>query len=482
LEKVLTAEEKLKLKCYKDPFFFIKNILGYKDMEERLHGAILDHVLKPGRKKLLLLPRGHFKTTVTTIGLPIWLILNDPNVRININNKILKNSKAFLREIKEHFTKNEKLLYLFGDWKGPSWREDEIIVNKRTKHRKEPTIKTGAVDHELTSGHYDWIINDDLAGLMDMVSEAEREKTLRFYRSTTFIGDRDTVRVNIGTRKALTDLYSHITTEIPEDQQFIRKAIITEDVEPLKDGKALFPEYWTLDALLEMYNEDPVIFEAEMQNNPTAFDNQLYELKKLTLFENDAISDNGHHVAYVDPAFGKNEKGEPCYFSLIIGRQIGSKIYIVDWITNRRQPQENEALIISKIKEYRFNRLGIESNAQQTEFIRNVERGIQEHNDAHMQPEDKIFLGIEYINHTVNKDRRIQAMHGTVINSFEFRRDWANAYNEGMNQLILYPHHKFKDAPDALAGLVEMVQNFDPFAGSTETLSGGHTRKKESLK
>jgi predicted phage terminase large subunit-like protein len=310
-----------------------------------------------------------------------------------------------------------------------------------------------------------------------MVSEAERAKTMRFYRSSNFITEKHTQFLIIGTRKSLLDVYSFIEKEIPSENIMVRKAILTEDGEGYDKGRALCPEINDMKNLMRMYHEDPVIFESEMQNNPTAFDDQLYALEKLRLFDMQAVTEDGHHIAYVDPAFGKNNKGEPCFFSLIIGKQIGDNVYIVEWLTNRRQPQENEALIIEKIQQYKLNRLGIESNAQQTEFIRNVKRGIDEFNAAHMQPEDKIILGIEYVNHTQNKDRRIQSIHGTVIDKFQFRQDWSNSYNEGMTQLILYPHHKFKDAPDALAGLVEMVQNAVRAFGEDDTFKGGGKRR-----
>ncbi len=48
-------------------------------------------------------------------------------------------------------------------------------------------------------------------------------------------------------------------------------------------------------------------------------------------------------------------------------------------------------------------------------------------------------------------------MHGSVIGSVLFRKDWQEAYPEAMKQLTLYPYHKFKDAPDALEGGISMA-------------------------
>jgi predicted phage terminase large subunit-like protein len=204
-----------------------------------------------------------------------------------------------------------------------------------------------------------------------------------------------------------------------------------------------------------------MIFEAQMHNNPTAMSEQLYSLDKLMMYNYSAFKAE-YNIAYIDPAFGKKERGEPCYFSFIIGTIVENNIYIIEWHTNKNNPEDNEILIIEKIKEFNIQRFGVETNAQQSEFARNIQRKINENN---------IILNLEWINNTLNKDRRIQGMHGTVIKNVYFRSDWETTYRESMSQLTLYPYHKFKDAPDALAGLLYIANNWTPQYGDEHTIS-----------
>ena len=143
------------------------------------------------------------------------------------------------------------------------------------------------------------------------------------------------------------------------------------------------------------------------------------------------------------------ESKEPCYLSFVIGTLIEDCLYIRDWPTNRETPEQNEILICEKIREHNIQELTIESNAAQSEFIRNVEDRLS--NEGY-------FITINPLNNTANKDRRIQGMHGTVIKKVFFRDDWEDKYPVPMGQLITYPYSKFKDAPDALAGIIQTVQ------------------------
>jgi len=459
-------EETLQVVSEHDPYYFIKEILGYKQATQ-LHKEMLDFVTANDGKKLLLEPRFHFKSSIITIGFSIWSILKNPDIRILITSKTLAQSRQLLSEIKGHFEHNKVFKALFGDWKGEIWREDRLIVSRRKRIVKEPTIAIGAVGHELTSGHYDLIINDDLVGLTDMVSEVFREATLRFYKLTQYLTDKGTHEINIGTRYHVMDVYSHILKHIDKKNVLIRKAI-------LEDGTVLFKERFTLDDLMKLKNEDPILFEAQMQNNPTAIGDQLYPLEKLHFFDRKSFQGT-YNIAYVDPAFGKYETKQPCFFSFIIGSIVNDDIYITEWITNRAKPKENEILMLEKIREHSIRELGIETNAQQSEFARNVQKEIDKWNASHEWQKDKIYSNIQYIVHNTNKDRRIQGMHGTVTKNVYFRKDWQECYDTSMTQLILYPYAKFKDAPDALEGLIGMTKYM---GGMDEGMTFEHESKK----
>jgi predicted phage terminase large subunit-like protein len=431
----------IKYKGFTDLFYLTKHILGYSELIESYHEPLCKFT-QIQQSDLDLEPRGHFKTTIRSIGYSIQLILNNPNVRILINHKILGKARDILREIKGHFEKNKKLIYFYGDRRGETWGTDSIIV-KRDKILKEPTISIGSPDHEATSGHYDYILNDDLVGLKDMVSQAERDKTLRYYKTLPYLKEPTGHIKNTGTRWNLDDLYNYLINQ---------RSLVVRVKKAVENEIPIFPERFTLEALKKMENDDPIMYEAQMMNNPTAMKDQLYSLDKLQLFDMESFKPT-YNIAYIDPAFGERESKEPCFFSFPIASIVNDKAYMIDWNCNRSDPAENENLVVSKCIEHKIQRLGIEGNVAQSEFARSVQKKLRENN---------IVLNIENIINTQNKDRRIQSAHGSITNNVLFRKDWEKRYPEAMRQLTLYPYHKFKDAPDSLAGLVYMFTSHNP--------------------
>jgi hypothetical protein len=67
-------------KCIDDPIF-LGQCLGY-DVQEDVHRELFDSIsLSALLKKLVLWPRGHFKTSCVVIYM-VWRILRNPNIRI----------------------------------------------------------------------------------------------------------------------------------------------------------------------------------------------------------------------------------------------------------------------------------------------------------------------------------------------------------------------------------------------------------------
>ncbi|HEC66422.1 MAG TPA: hypothetical protein ENI23_14135 [bacterium] len=137
----------LKYLCQNDLYFLTKNVLGYKELDDEPHVEVCQYLETPESKKLLLLPRGTFKTTIGTIAKTIQEIIKNPNIRILIFSETYSQSRAFLSEIKQHLERNNQLIGLFGQFKkDPGWTEQEITVLQRTGIYKEGTIMTGGVD------------------------------------------------------------------------------------------------------------------------------------------------------------------------------------------------------------------------------------------------------------------------------------------------------------------------------------------------
>ena len=438
-------EMRFKKHCLDDPFFFTREVLDYNLLESTIHRPLCNFFAKARTDVLDLEPRDHFKTTCL-IGFVIWRIIQEPDIKILYSHKILKRSKEMLSEIKGHFERNRVLLHFFGNHVGEPWGADAITVNRRTAPRKEPTLTVGAVGHEITSGHFNLIINDDLAGLKDMYSEAARAETLRYYKALRYLRDRGNCReLNAATRWHERDVSGYIIENRPEVRVRVKRA-------RLPNGRPYFPQRYSTRDLKELETEDPILYAAQMNNAPVDMVEQFFSPDKLHYFDLESFKPR-FNIAFVDPAFGRREGGEPCFLSMCIGSIVGDKVYIIDWPTNRERPESNEILIVDKLIEHKVRRFAVEANAAQSEFLRSIQREMKKRG---------LVLHAEPINQTQNKARRIEAMHGTVMNKVYFCETWDEVYPEAMRQLITYPSHKFKDAPDALEGLLALA------AGSAE--------------
>lgn len=255
---------------------FLCHILGYVDVCREVHGKLIDSLqkfkggteefkllaggrfgltpnsfkpfvemwdLEGPRKSLVLIPRGHLKSSVATMAHTIQWIINYPNIRILLSSGTGDQVRGFLSETKEHFQFNEKFRYYFPEFcphgKGVKdfGNQDEFTVPCRTVHRKEPTVATCSVGAVVAGGHFDVIKNDDIVDKENVRTPEQILNVNSHYgflwplletcEKAPFKGWMDV----IGTRYSFSDLYGNII-----------------------DGEAESPQGWTIlqqDAIVE---------------------------------------------------------------------------------------------------------------------------------------------------------------------------------------------------------------------------------------
>lgn len=208
-----TDERHLQKKCKTDLKFLCKDVLGMVDWDDSLHGDLVRELNLPIRHKLLLLPRGHLKSSLVTVGWSIQQILINPNIRIYMTNAVWDLSRNFLREIKGLLTDKSLLSDIFGQFngQGSQFTQDEITISQRTTGTvKEPTIQTGGVEKAVTGMHFDIIIHDDLVEENNIGTPEQIKKIIRFRQNCLDLLDPGGLEVIIGTRWAMGDLYGHL--------------------------------------------------------------------------------------------------------------------------------------------------------------------------------------------------------------------------------------------------------------------------------
>src|SRR5258708_700435 len=153
----------------KKDFGLLVYILGYRDLgsfhdkEIEELGKIRNVTDEPYRK-LWLWSRGFFKTSIITISHSIYLIINNPNIRILLDSYTISIAEDILRSIKNQFIGNIEFRWLFPEFcpkantvgKIEFGTSQEFTVPCRTNLTyKEPTIMCAGVGTNLAGLHFD---------------------------------------------------------------------------------------------------------------------------------------------------------------------------------------------------------------------------------------------------------------------------------------------------------------------------------------
>lgn len=181
-----------------------KDLCGYKDLTWFTHGKMIEAIEESTERKLIVMPRGTFKSSVCSVAAPIWWLIKNPNERILLDSEVYKNSKNFLREIKG-IIDSEKFRDLFGDWHGSNWTESEITIKPRNKIYKEASITCGGIGTVKVGQHFSVIVGDDMNSGNNSATEEGRQKVITHYRMNQAILDPGGIYMIVGTRYAVSD-------------------------------------------------------------------------------------------------------------------------------------------------------------------------------------------------------------------------------------------------------------------------------------
>ena len=234
LEQLWWENERKRLQT--DLFYLCTEYLGYTDLNKSLHGPICDQLLK-WEDVLVMLPRGHLKSSLITIGKTIQFVLKNQNIRIKIVNASYNKAAEFLAEIKQHL-QDERLVHLFPEilYENPAGESDSWSANKinvrRTRIVAGATVEIMGIMTGNIGKHCEIIIFDDLHDDKNTKTAELIKVVKRRYRLYLSVLEPKGLRINIGTRWKKEDIYGDL---VKGGVKCIRR----EDIE---NGKIIFPE------------------------------------------------------------------------------------------------------------------------------------------------------------------------------------------------------------------------------------------------
>lgn len=221
------AQEELDRRRWKefvlsDPFKFHTEFLCQPDKVSYLrpfHREGLEFVNKPGslKKKIILWPRGHLKSTIFTQGETLRRVLINPNLRVLINSSTCEMSKGFLQAIKGYL-QDPRIVNSFGDLlpntrSGAYYKNNEselTVLSRSNKTLKEPTWAVSGLDKTKTSQHYDLMVHDDLVVRENVGTFEMMDKVHTIWRDSLDLLEPGGEMWIIGTRWHPLDLYGRL--------------------------------------------------------------------------------------------------------------------------------------------------------------------------------------------------------------------------------------------------------------------------------
>lgn len=318
------VRDALRARCI-ESLYFLAKLVGFNDLTVDLHGMIAREVQSDVRLLLMLIARGHFKSSVGTIAGATWELINDLpksvpadlTVLPDCNDRILLTNASealvarFLTRIKGIWERNETFRWLFPetipDFRTTTWSAESMLI-RRSGEFPEPSIHAIGAKGKITGWHGNRQIWDDLIEREAAESETVMQKAIDFFKTTFSLFDdpeHDIGRM-YGTPWTHNDLYRHIAEEMPYDEAtgYGFKIITRSAVE---DGKPIFPQRFSFDYLKYLQKiQGPRLFNLQYM---CSFDDpsiKEFDIELLRTYTFDAATGKLRFSA-LNPATGQEE-------------------------------------------------------------------------------------------------------------------------------------------------------------------------------
>lgn len=463
-----------------------KNVM--KDLNPLEEKSIISRM--DGSRQAIAAPRGHAKSTNFTFKDTLHSVLYEYKHYPIIISDSSEQAEGFLDDIKTELEDNAVIITDFGTLKGNKcWRSGVILTSTNIKIEALGSgKKIRGRRHKIWRP--DLLVLDDIENDENVNTPEQRKKLKNWFdKAVSKCGDTYTDIMYIGTILHYDSLLSN-TLKNPRYDSKKYQAVITESIneklwdaweaiytnlfdekhkeaakefyqankeEMLEGTEVLWEEKFTYYDLMEMkVSEGAASFNSEMQNDPLDPENATFNPEWFDYYEPDQVDFKKPEYLFVganDPSLGKNKKSDT---SSIISLAVDTKtgyMYILEASIEKRKPD----VIISDIFETQrrlkrdyekgFQKFGVETVQFQYYFKEVM---------AKESAAQKLYLPIEEIQSSVNKQLRIESLQPLIKNKYiKFNRE----HKSLLKQLEEYPMGRNDDGPDGLQMAVSIAQS-----------------------
>lgn len=318
-------------------------------------------------RRLVLMPRGHLKSTVGTVLYTLWRIYRNPNIRILVACNLQTLAFSFIRELRSYLenpdllsvwnnrphipgnllpaldkrnrTRNSNLETEAEDRK-VIWNNTALQVN-RSRRFKEPTVYATSVGTTVTGQHYDLVILDDLVDFKNVESEVKKTQVEEWIADVESVLNPPEL-INLtddiyeilggeilinGTRYAVDDYYAQVIAKAEELGYQVHIRSVYKDKGNPAAGY-LWHEKYT-DRIIQSLQArlSPRRYASQYLNEVYEKDTALFAVERIKIIDDSAVYAHAGHlycnlgngviervvpIIAVDPAFSSSKTADDC--------------------------------------------------------------------------------------------------------------------------------------------------------------------------
>ena len=455
---------------------FCRNILGYDRMlpdHDQLCQWMQTTQDKP---KLILMPRGAYKSSLATIGYALWKLLNNPNLKILIYSDTTEKAERFLLSIKNHILGLEgaggfRNLTHQQPWEvnpqDKTWNQSAIVISARTQGHFVPSVDVAGIETSKAGMHYDLIIFDDIVTDRNITTIDQMDKVENCYRDALSLLMPGGELVMLGTRWHFGELYGRILAQDGQThrwQTFIRDAEVSPTGEPFPyTAIGLTAEFLRLQKASQGTKKYSCLYRMSPQDDETA----TFKVKDFRFYQpapTDAFKQwlaSLYITCVLDPIPPPtSDHGDDAAIT-VVGTDADHAVFLLDAVSDRMTPDLQIEEVLALHARWRFRKFGLETNAFQKMLKSTLDLQLRA---LRAKPNYQPFEIVEFSGVTQgNKERRIEGLQpwheqgllrfpGTSVEAL------TGVWSKLAYQMIEFPHSQHDDLLDSLAYHLQLKQ------------------------
>lgn len=440
------SRQTLRNKCKSDPFFYVYWALGYRDIDNPLHIDMISRWIARRHRLYTLwqVPRGHLKTSVWTIGLNMWDLLHDHNIRFLLCNAVYSKAQSMMQEIRSHYEINDLHRWLFPEFsldlcglpknkkKLYKMTDERIDVGCGMRGgRREGNFECLGVEMSLVSKHYDVMHYDDAENDINTATAEYRNKVWDWLKNSWQLrhNPRESKIRIVGTPWHLDGLQNRVIKaekarrkELDKDGKkkkarwlLYRRAVV-EDTKVSDRPEPIWPERFT-HGVLEGLKEElgSYIYSCQYMCQAISPEDALFREEDIQIIHEDYLPDDLINFAAVD----LSDSGDDYTVVVVASFDPQGKMYIRQVLRGHIRPLELVDAMRSLQRIWDLKKVAIEN----TGFQRTIARFYRDY----AQEKNFYIPWVEMSRAKTHKTQRILAIQPIVERKyFHIVKDIAN--------------------------------------------------------